>query len=1193
MPTPFELREELQRLVVAELLGPANGPEETVTEPTVRDRYLVGLLAPKGGSALPEVSDAAPLAGVDGEDGVTEAPPPKAASSMLPSSIGLTFVVDATAEALQITARWGRYTRAEVEIPTAKSGGEAEFEAEAESESAPEPLAEASLETPDRDQVKSRHRRVWRRTPQEGVSPPIPLKPGRMEDWVPVPEQPGVIVQGLVRQRPAGWVVTLFLINAQAEPPSEKDTAWVFQPELSVAAPDGVPVFCKRVVPDENATLEARTLAMLYRREVEFAVGHGVAVESKFAPGEWERAVRLTTAVAPTCDIPQVTAPTVEEIPVLAGIALDMKTLSEIPDGQFGSALMALGDAYAAWIAEQAGRLDPVEPDLAPYLNAAQAAIEQCEVALTRIRAGIALLDADPRAAAAFRFANRAMYLQRIHTLYAQRRRREASPDWEAIEQPEHHQWRVFQLAFVLLNLPALTALHHPERVGTPDGGEPYADLLWFPTGGGKTEAYLGVAAYTLALRRLQGEIGSYSGHAGVAVLMRYTLRLLTLQQFQRATALICACEIIRQENPVIWGSEPFRIGLWVGRRSTPNYTQDAEEAVKQLRHGAFTREGTPYQLTNCPWCGAPIEKGRDLVVEPVEGGRGRTFIYCGDPLGRCPFSRKQAPDEGIPALVVDEEIYRRLPALLIATVDKFAQLPWNGRTAMLFGRVDGYCERHGFRSPELEDSDSHPANKKYGLPPARTLPAGPLRPPDLIIQDELHLISGPLGTLVGLYETAVEQLATWEVDGVTVRPKVIASTATVRQADMQVHSLFLRRVAIFPPNGLEASDNFFARQRMPTPEQPGRRYLGFCAPGIRQKTALIQTYLAFLAAAQLLYNRYSASVDPWMTLVGYFSSLRELGGMRRAVDDTVSTRLTQMGVRGLATRRLYPQDVQELTSRQSAADIPDILERLEAVFLPRENRTPGNYPIDVLLATNMISVGVDVGRLGLMVVANQPKNTAEYIQATSRVGRQFPGLVCTVYNWTRPRDLSHYERFVHYHATFYQHVEALSVTPFSPRAIDRGLTAVLAALFRLLDLRFNSNRGAEQIEADAAYVETLVDAILQRAGAIGGNATAELVRQALAARLDQWKATVPKQGAHLGYREEADGVTRGLLTAPGLTGWGRFDCLNSLRDVEPTVNLLLDDQGMDRPDAHEWVFETAPEVEEAEDELQRPETSG
>ncbi|MGD9101403.1 MAG: DISARM system helicase DrmA, partial [Anaerolineae bacterium] len=1061
VPTPSQTRDELERAVIADLLGPADGPKEIVDERNIRDRYLVGRLAPRGHSALPEQSDDATLGGPDGEDGLTEAPPPKAAT-LFPSSIGLTFAVSGDAPALQITARWGRYERVRIEDDAYRN-------------------KDGTL------------RSVWRRVPVEAVSAPISLRPGRLPDWSPDPDRPDVFVQGLARLREEQsselveeWVVTLFLVNGQQKPARNTDEAWLFQPELVVAAPDGSAVFQKRPALLDDAELETQTMAMLYRRRVEFAVGHGIAVQAELAPGQVDRATRLRTVVVPAYEVPQTTPPTVEEIPALAGLTLDMKALSQVADGDFSAQLSPLVGAYAAWIEAQAARI-AAEPDLAPYRDAARHAIAHCRRTLERIRAGVALLDADPQAAHAFRFANRAMHQQRVRSLYAAGVRRAQSPNLAEIDIPPNHSWRTFQLAFILLNLPSLTDLTHPDRspisntqhlhraadavqvspIPNPQYPiSPTADLLWFPTGGGKTEAYLGLAAYVMGLRRLQGEIAGRSGHAGVAVLMRYTLRLLTLQQFQRATALLCACEVIRREDPGLWGSEPFRIGLWVGRRSTPNWTQEADEAVKQLRRDAYVGggRGTPHQLTNCPWCGAKIEPGRDIEVETPERGRGRTFIYCGDRLGRCPFGRRQSPAEGIPALVVDEEIYRRLPSLLIATVDKFAQMPWNGRTAMLFGQVDGYCERHGYRSPEIEDSDRHPKKGKH--PPARTLPAAPLRPPDLIIQDELHLINGPLGTLVGLYETAVDRLASWEVDRQRVRPKVIASTATIRRAEGQVHNLFLRRVNVFPPHGLDAEDNFFSRQREPSAEHPGRRYLGLCAQGVRHKTALIRAYVAFLAAAQKLYEQPGTDADPWMTLVGYFNSLRELGSLRRAVDDTVTTRLRWMKQRNLARRYLNPWRVVELTSRRSAADIPEILDRLETVFKPsREGQKPrrdvSKLPVDVLLATNMISVGVDVGRLGLMVVASQPKTTAEYIQATSRVGRRHPGLVCTVYNWARPRDLSHYERFAHYHATFYQHVEALSVTPFSPRALDRGLGAVFVSLVRLLGLELNANDGA------------------------------------------------------------------------------------------------------------------------------------
>ena len=459
-------------------------------------------------------------------------------------------------------------------------------------------------------------------------------------------------------------------------------------------------------------------------------------------------------------------------------------------------------------------------------------------------------------------------------------------------------------------------------------------------------------------------------------------------------------------------------------------------------------------------------------------------------------------------------------------------------------------------------------------------LPQNPLRPPDLIIQDELHLISGPLGTLVGLYETAIDRLCTWEVNGKKIRPKVVASTATIRRANDQVYGLFLRNLNIFPPTGLEIGDNFFSLQRKSSEKTPGRKYIGVCAPGRRLKAALIRVYIAFLSAGQVLFEKYGLDADPWMTLVGYFNSLRELGGMKRLVDDDVRTRLRKMADRGLANRTLYtPDTVKELTSRLGSTAIPETLDLLESRFDPAileqikarkggggEYIAPG--PLDVLLATNMISVGVDVPRLGLMVVAGQPKTTAEYIQATSRVGRKHPGLVCTVFNWARPRDLSHYETFEHYHTTFYKHVEALSVTPFSAGATARGLAALLVSLVRQPGFEFNSNDKAMLMATQRGhqYVKDAIEAITRRAELIAGVEAAEEVRQQLKRKMDLWQKRAQRtaQGNQLGYETKKDGVTIGLLRKPSIEPWDEFTCLNSLRDVEPTANLILDDFGMD-----------------------------
>lgn len=1137
-PSPLELRAELDKLVRQDLLGPAGGEHEEVEESSVRGRYIVGLLAPKGQTLPPDEEEPVAVDGADdGQDGqadtaVSQTP------SMLPSSIGLTFTVAADAPAIRVTASWGHYRRTRSDTAPADESGNA--------------------------------RLVWKRWPKSGTAD-LPLQAGEIKAWFPDPDNRDIYVRGLCRRRGGAWSVTLFLVNAQEEPDQNKDEAWLFQPELRVTATEAVAheaIFIKRALPPELTVRDSedRAMQMLYRREVEFAVGHGVAVHAETAWDSWERATAIRTEVIPSYEVEQMEPPTADDIPLLDDVELDMKQLAETEMGSYTAVLSPLVQAYDQWLNEQAQQVETL-PDLAPYRAEAATALDNCREALRRIQAGIDLIDRDSQAAAAFQFTNRAMWQQRVRTIYAAQARQEQTPDLAAIDIPRNRSWRPFQIAFVLLNLPALVDPTHAER---SDPTQAYADLLWFPTGGGKTEAYLGVAAFTMAIRRLQGELGGLSGMAGVTVLMRYTLRLLTLQQFQRATTLIAACELIRRQNPAQWGTEPFRIGLWVGRSSTPNWTDDSAEAVKR-DHGFWQRgkagsRGTPYQLTNCPWCGQAINPGKHIRVESYGQGRGRTFQYCGDKLGRCPFSFKQSPDEGLPIVVVDEEIYRRLPTLLIATVDKFAQMPWKGETQALFGRVTGYCPRHGYRSPEVEDADSHP--KKKHLPAVKTQEIGPLRPPDLIIQDELHLISGPLGTLVGLYETAVDHLSTWQLNGQTVRPKVVASTATIRRARSQVNSLFLRQVKIFPPAVLSAEDNFFARKRPSSNESPGRLYLGLCAPGTRLKTLLIRVYIAYLAAAQALYEQYGQAVDPWMTLVGYFNSMRELGGMRRVVDDAVRTRLYRMDRRGLARRETW--GVEELTSRKSATDIPQILDRLEVTFDPQPEKTKAKKrPLDVVLATNMISVGVDVARLGLMVVASQPKATAEYIQATSRVGRRFPGLVCTVYNWARPRDLSHYERFGHYHATFYQQVEALSVTPFSARAVDRGLTGVMAALIRLLEQSFNANEGAGQIERDHPIVETAIAEISRRAGLVSGSHEVEdLVGQGLRERRDKWlqQAQAVTGGAVLGYTGRKDGRTRGLLKQPTEADYHWATCLNSLRDVEPNVTLVLREQGMDEP---------------------------
>jgi len=1147
--TPSNIRDELMEMVIRDLLGPAGGPDEELNqfEDHAYQRYLVGMLAPKDTAVDPNKQDElGASSGDDGEEGAVESGVP-AGGTYFPSSMGLSFVVAAETQQLVMEAEWGQYLRMKSTTQVNRDGNPAN---------------------------------VWKRFPV--VTPPLvlDLKDGMLKPKELHIDHPLVQLQGRMRLTADGWVVTLFLVNQQAERTragEPRDEVWLFQPKLRVHGVDGEPIFVQRKSAkadlskmDPLTREETETLEMLYRHQREFAVGHGISIHATLPEPFAERATQVETEWVPQFEVPQQTPRSADDDENLNGVVMDMKELAELPKPGLIASLRHIETAYRVWIKMEASKLTLPAERLAGHEDAAQLAVQRCTRALQRIKAGIDLIDQNPMAEEAFRFANRAMWQQRIHSTFARKVRkkeREIDQGFADLDQdPRNRSWRLFQLAFVLLNLPSLSDLHHHDRSHET---EAVADLLWFATGGGKTEAYLGLTAYTLALRRLQGVLEGRRGDHGVAVLMRYTLRLLTLQQFQRAAALICACESIRRIDVAKWGETPFRLGLWVGGKTTPNSLSGAANALRQRNlGGAPSANGSPLQITSCPWCGCEI-KEKHLKVYEAPSDIGRCVTYCGDDLGRCEFTEARAPRAGLPVMVVDEEIYRRPPSLLIATVDKFAQMPWNGLTQMLFGKVTEVCDRHGFLSPEVDDGQHHPA--RNGLPSVKNRPHNFLRPPDLIIQDELHLISGPLGSMVGLYEAAVDELCSWTVDGKKVRPKVVASTATIRRAPDQVQKLFVRKLEVFPPQGTSIRDSFFAIQRPTGPDYPGRRYLGISAFGRRYPVAMIRTYVAHMAAAQVLYEKYDRLADPYMTLTGYFNSIRELAGTRRLVEDDIKARLRDADQRGLAKRRV--RALEELTSRKSGTDIPKILERLEAMFdksleaqraaeRKAGTKVSSAVPYDVILATNMISVGVDIERLGLMVVAGQPKNTSEYIQATSRVGRSAsgPGLVSTVFNWARPRDLSHYERFEHYHETFYKHVEALSVTPFSARALDRGLTGVMVGLMRLMDDHLNANLMAGEVQDTDPVWAAVFDMLSER----GVNATHDAtvgvrIRDMLDRRRDEWLQRVHNQKDHkLGYKSEG-GATVGLLEQAGENDWQMFTCLNSLRDVEGTVDLVLD----------------------------------
>jgi hypothetical protein len=695
-------------------------------------------------------------------------------------------------------------------------------------------------------------------------------------------------------------------------------------------------------------------------------------------------------------------------------------------------------------------------------------------------------------------------------------------------------------------------------------------DLLFFPTGGGKTEAYLGLAAFTLLLRRLRNP-GLKS--AGLSVLMRYTLRLLTLDQLSRASTMICALELERQKDADRLGEWPFEIGLWVGTAATPNVMGKKDDPspysarTRTIAYQTHKTLASPIPLEECPWCGEKFGT-ESFRLLPNQEHPTNLRIVC---------SRRECAFLGnnpLPIVAVDEPIYRRLPCFLIATVDKFAAMPWTGQVGAFFGQVDR-SDKDGFYGP-CEPGKGNP------------LPA-PLLPPDLVIQDELHLISGPMGTMVGLYEAALDELCSRQVGDKKVRPKIVASTATVRRAHSQIQALFNRsQVDIFPPPGPERRDSFFAHTHT-TEQSPARLYVGIAAQGRSAKRVMLRTYLTLLAAAQKAYEAAGGKknknnpADPYMTLLGYFNSLRELGGARRIIEDEVnvqlraySKRLREGEKQGAFADREIGSDVLELTSRVGTDKVAEARRRLGLPFHEQGH-------VDVAIATNMISVGLDIKRLGLMVVFAQPKTSAEYIQATSRVGRDVegrdtdkPGLVVTVLNINRPRDRSHYERFTAYHQTFYRSVEATSVTPFSPRALDRGLAGVVVALARQRHTPLNPAKGATEILKERGKLGFVVDTLVERAAACAllPAEEAKELQQSLRVRvnnlLDEWEKIaheLQEVGGSLQYQRHEAANPKPLLhdfLDPELKvlpeTYRKFRANRSMRNVEVNVGVWVKD---------------------------------
>jgi hypothetical protein len=1132
-----QVRAELAAVLPLDLVGPWPGSpleSESLSQPPSR-WYLTGFLVPRGASedqAIDPTSTEEIAAGEGAGPGDDETPTERATARRprFPSSIGISVLVPAGERFLDVTVSWGDYR---LEEHLAEPG--------AEPARAP--------------------REIWQRTPgfkklsvdldgprqieisgSDGLHLSVRTRPIRSKGFDLVP--------------PGTRAVAIFLVNGRkpAEENRRKDERFAFQAALRVELPAGfVPRPNLRGLSSKE--WDEQVADLQYRNAWEFAVGHGIATHAVEKNGTC-RVVETTWI--PTAQVEKVVPGGVPE-----SVELRMETLAAFDtQAALADKLRPLVQEYGQWLDGQKEEAKGIDH---PNRRAvADELLRRAGLVRDRIEAGIELLAEDAQAFEAFRIANRVM---------AKAARRRAGDFEETKDAP---RWRPFQLAFLLMNLRGIV-----EPAGTD---RETVDLLFFPTGGGKTEAYLGLAAFTLVLRRLKHP-GIAS--AGVTVLMRYTLRLLTLDQLGRAAALICALELERQKDPKRLGEWPFEIGLWVGQAATPNRMGkkgDGDRYSARARTIAFQNDDhkpSPIPLENCPWCNTKFNSKSFVLVangKPNEANPTDLRITCAN--RGCVFRNNQL----LPIVAVDDAIYRRLPCFLIATVDKFASLPFVGRTGALFGKVDR-ADKEGFYGP---------ADPGRG----RRLDS-PLLPPDLVIQDELHLISGPLGTMVGLYETVLDALATRTENSRQIRPKVVASTATVRRADRQIQALFARsEVEIFPPPGPDVRDSFFARTvEAADPDNPvpgtqnARLYIGIAAQGRSLKVVLLRTYLALMAAAQKLYQSEGGAknaenpADPYLTLLGYFNSLRELGGSRRIVEDEVRSRLAGYRRRARLDEREGPfadrtiaYDVLELTSRETTSKVADAKRRLALPFHEDDH-------VDVAIATNMISVGLDITRLGLMVVLGQPKTTAEYIQATSRVGRdeERPGLVVTLLNVHRPRDRSHYERFEAFHASFYRAVEATSVTPFAPRAVDRGLPAIAVALARHGLGELTPASAAINVGKVRTRLGFVGETIGERYSAHDMDIDADIGRDKrikLEGRtgdlLDEWvKLARAQDSAGLQYHDE-DGGPPPLLRDPldpELASMAkadprrRFKAQRSLRDVEPSVNLwarTLDDSEID-----------------------------
>lgn len=934
--------------------------------------------------------------------------------------------------------------------------------------------------------------------------------------------------------------VTIMVVNEKQGYPN--GTNCVFQPRIEISSENNDFTFVEyagatdfNILDDEEQSLELQ-----YRNKHVYGTGLGTAVDWKInVKGEGS----IYNEFFPQKEVPSMEFGIDPKYGVPAK-TLSMKYLSDLDKTDKEKKLDDLRcfvKAYSDWIDDITGRIPQLEEK---YRAIAGKNILGCREACDRMSRGIEVLCNNQNAWDSFCLANRAMFMQRVQ-LNIQKKWPASFPDEmelsDALRKTDYYTadreypndryaWRPFQLAFMLLDVVSVTDDTSKDRS--------LVDLIWFPTGGGKTEAYLGLTAMTIFYRRFVYPDSS----DGTTVIMRYTLRLLAAQQFTRASTLICACEYIRRDCEArrsrypsyTLGKKPITIGLWIGGEHTPNKNKTAGDCLKNLQNATtynleYAKETyNKFQVLKCPWCGTRLVKEKtdskkirgEFGYQMRSGNRFRLFCT----RQTCDFSRE------LPVQIVDEELYRDPPTLLFGTVDKFAMLPWNGEIGNFFA---------------VENNN---------------------RAPELIIQDELHLISGPLGTIVGLYESAIDALCR-KKGSIT---KIVASTATIRRAVEQCAALYDRAVRQFPHPALDAEDSFFARESKIdyANEIYGRKYIGLMPSGKTKAMMEIRSIAALLQKAKDM-DIPDDIRDKFWTVTAYYNSLKDLGKASTMVDDDVKDFMKRMCFRLKSSsdvRSIGTAD--ELTSRLTTTELNRTLDKLEKMEYSAENIKNRVFPANIVLATNMISVGIDVARLNVMLLVGQPKLTSEYIQASSRVGREYPGMAFVMYDGGKSRDRSHYEQFRPYHESFYKYVEPTGATPFSEPARKRALHAVLIAYLRLSDPSLRLDNFAANFRKDKYQkeIDEITDFIVERCKSVNHRVNpymendSELVRQEIDDIFEKWQSLSDESNGTFFYGDKfmvknPDGPGERLLKIFGTyRDDPAFETMTSMRNVDVMV---------------------------------------